>query len=195
MKFDLDKVILVRSEYHQYHGEGTYHNQFALDVERALKSEPKPYLEFCERNSLLSGTARIEFHHNKEVRVKVVPNVRGRHVYYFHEFRGLNGEYDPNVGYIALFAVEDALAGVGRAERITLVLPHIPYLRGDWNPESRVPIMAKSLATLTETGSLGKLSHVISLDFHSPQEVAFYNYQRPDDLPFRPVIALSLIHI
>lgn len=183
MGIDLQKIVLVHSEYHQYHGEGTYKNHFAEKVEKELRE----YLEFSERNSLQSGSAHIDFHNNKEVKVKVAPNVRGRHVYYFHDFRGIDGKYDPNVGYMALFAVEDAITGIGRADSLTLALPHIPYLRGDWAPESRVPIAAKLFAQQTEKAAKGRLEHIITFDLHAQQEIAFYDDVRPDDLPFRPI--------
>lgn len=185
MNFDTDRVVVVSSRYHQFHGKGVYNNPFADRVADELKE----LLETATRDRLSVGPADISFHHNGEAKVKIVPNVRRRHVYYIHDFRGPDGRYDPNVGYMSLLQVEDALAGSGRADKITLVLPHIPYLRGDWAPESRVPIPARLYAHATEMAARGKLDHIVTYDLHSPQEVAFYPKVIPDNLPFRPVVA------
>lgn len=185
MRIDLDKIVFVTSEYRQYHGEGVYKNRFAEKAEGCLNV----YLELSQRDALVSGPAIIDYHNNREVKVKVSPNVRGRHVYYFHDFFGYDGKIDPNVGYMALFTVADAIAGFGRAESMTFVLPYIPYLRSDFASESRVAVSAKNFASLIEKASLGKLHHIITFDYHASQEAVFYQSLRPDDLPFRPVIA------
>jgi len=182
---DLDEIVFIKSEYRQHHGEGVYANDFA----DKLIEEFKNHVGMSDRNSVSVGNAIIGFHNNKEVKAKIDRNVRKRHVFYIHEFRGYSGEQDPNIGQMALFEVEDALSGTCRADRITLVLPHIPFLRGDWASESRVPIPAKLYAGLTEKSARGKLDHIITMDMHARQERAFYDNVVPDDLPYRPVIA------
>ncbi|MBN2053829.1 ribose-phosphate pyrophosphokinase [bacterium] len=119
---------------------------------------------------------------NSELHVHVAGNIRRKNVYVVANFLGYNCEFDPNIGYMRLFIINDVCRRASAAE-INDILPFIPYLRQDRKDKPRVPISAKLFANLTEHSGADRL---VTVDMHVDQIQGFY------DLPVDHFTALPL---
>ncbi|MBI4176388.1 MAG: ribose-phosphate pyrophosphokinase [Candidatus Aenigmarchaeota archaeon] len=176
----IEDLVFVNSLYLQRGGRKIYRNRFAETVQNDVYIK-----DHLSRHANISyGPAIIDYHDDGELRIDIRPNVRRKHVYLFHPFRGYDGEHDSNIGDKALRLILDGIAGVGRADKITLVAPYLPYGRGDWPDGPRVPVPAKQEAVSLEEAAIGKLAHVFTFDMHANQAIAYFGHIRPDNLPF-----------
>ncbi len=131
-------------------------------------------------------------YNDRECEVKLKTAVRGRHILVVKSFNTMQNrvpydyktkswekkpqlsdfsEFEPNNGYIELFAINDALK-MSAASSITNIMMFMPYLRQDKKDSSGVPITAKLMAKLTEASGA---SRIITIDPHFPQVQGFYN--------------------
>ncbi len=112
---------------------------------------------------------------NQEYKPRIPETVRLEDMYLFHSLY----YPDPNTSYMQMFLTAGALS-LADVNRITLVLPFIPYLRQDRKDEPRVPISAATLAKLT--GSINGVKRIITMDMHNEAEQGFYDLS-VDNLP------------
>ena len=110
----------------------------------------------------------------KEVKPKIMKNVRNKDVFLFFDFNG-----HPNQDLMNCFLTIDALNLAG-AGSITLVLPYIPYLRQDRKDEPRVSISAALVIRFLQHCS--RVTRVITIDMHSEQLQAVFTIPT-DHLP------------
>jgi ribose-phosphate pyrophosphokinase len=165
----------------------------------AVVSTPKmAYMAKAVHEKLLEAfhersVSYCEISYDRFSREEVLPiiggNVRAKHVYLFSDFNG-GAAHDSFVLLLTLSALQDA-----GAEKITIVVPYLPFLRQDRKDRSRVPISAKVLIQMMT--SFDSVRHVITIDMHSEQiEAAFP--RAPDHLPgyvvFEPWIRNAFGH-
>jgi ribose-phosphate pyrophosphokinase len=142
------------------------------EYERA-DTDGKSYIGNILDNGLIGSVNYSQFR-NLEIKPPVKKSVRQMDVYLVHSFCGYDGKsYDPNIGYMKLFLINDALKRA-KASEIINVLPHIPYQRQDRKDEPRVPISAKVMATLTESSGGKHFDGILTSDMHSSQQQGFY---------------------
>lgn len=122
----------------------------------------KPFAEsICDYLDIpLSGSTEKHFS-DKESYLKSDVNVRGTDVFIITTLHTDENE-TVNDKLVKLLIFIGALRDAS-AERITAVIPYLPYQRQDRKVESRAPITTKYLAILIE--SLG-LNRVLSMDVH-----------------------------
>ncbi len=144
--------------------------EFATGVYERLAQEHPGMFEI--------GEVDLSFHGNREPYVKVLPNVARRRVYVVHAFEGYGSpgapmdNYDPSVGTTALMLVHDALVRAS-ADRITDVLPHMPWQRSDRKDEGRVPIAAALMMQAMVAAGGGAHERIITAEMHSGQQQGF----------------------
>ncbi|HLD40342.1 MAG TPA: ribose-phosphate pyrophosphokinase [Candidatus Nanoarchaeia archaeon] len=134
-----------------------------------------------EDNGFLYAALEYVNFASKEVKPRIPVTVRMEHTYLFQSLY----HPTPNDAMIKLLLTNDALSR-SSAEKITLVLPYMSYLRQDRKDESRVPISARVMADIIQTNP--KVEKVITLDMHSDQEQGFYRISL-DNLPGAWVLA------
>jgi ribose-phosphate pyrophosphokinase len=133
-----------------------------------------------EKGAVSFGEISFKDFSRGEVKPVVECNVRMKHVYLFYDF---NRDFSRDLAVLCL--ILSAIIDAG-ADRITLVVPFIPFLRQDRKDRSRVPISAK--VAIQMIAHFGNTPHVITLDMHSPQiEAAFP--KAPDHLPGHVIFA------
>ncbi|MBI4021625.1 MAG: ribose-phosphate pyrophosphokinase [Candidatus Aenigmarchaeota archaeon] len=158
------KPLLLRSRF----GE-----RFANDVFHYIQEKYDGLFEL--------GDVEITAFPNKEILPKIGPNVRRRRVYLVHAFEGLGpvgspyDNYDPNFGWMALYLINDAALRAS-AERVTNVLPHIPYQRQDRKEEGRVPIGGKGVVKLLECAGGTSFERIVTVEMHSGQQAGFIEH-------------------
>lgn len=108
---------------------------------------------------------------NNELHAQIAQNIRRRNVYIIANFLGYAEGFDPNIGYMRLFIINDACRRASAAE-INDILPYVPYLRQDRKDKPRVPISAKLFADLLERSGANRL---VTVDMHVDQIQGFYN--------------------
>lgn len=106
-------------------------------------------------------------------------NIRGADVYLVQSMN-----YPVNDNLMELMVMIDA-ARRASAERITLVIPYMGYLRQDRKVKSRTPISGRMVADMLQ---LSGVCRVIGMDFHCPQAQGFFSIP-VDHLNSIPVIA------
>jgi ribose-phosphate pyrophosphokinase len=105
---------------------------------------------------------------NNEIKPKIPDSVRHKDVYLFHSMY----HPDPNTSLVEMLLSIDAISRAS-ADRMTLVLPYMSYLRQDRKDEPRVPVSARAVANLIEANP--KVERVLTMDLHSDQAQGFYN--------------------
>jgi ribose-phosphate pyrophosphokinase len=114
----------------------------------------------------------------REVKPKILENVRGKEVFLFFDFNG-----EPNDCIWNLLLTCDALH-LADARSITPVVPYLPYLRQDIKDESRVPISASRLIRSIE--ACPSVRRLITIDMHADQLQAVFTIPI-DHLPGRVI--------
>lgn len=105
---------------------------------------------------------------NKEIKTKIPNSIRHKDIYYFHNLYSP----DPNTSLVEMLLSIDAIKRAS-ANKITLVLPYMSYLRQDRKDEPRVPISARAVANLIESNK--SVDRIITMDLHSDQAQGFYD--------------------
>ena len=167
-------LILKTPETEQFVGNMNTFLQKRLrnEYERA-DTDGKSYIGKILDNGLIGSVNYNQFR-NLEIKPPVKKSVRQMDVYLVHSFCGYDGKsYDPNIGYMKLYLINDALKRA-KASEIINVLPHVPYQRQDRKDEPRVPISAKLFAKLTEESGGKHFDGILTTDMHSPQQQGFY---------------------
>lgn len=106
----------------------------------------------------------ISFFADGEIRIKITPNLRRKHVFIIQP---TSSPVNDNI--MGLVLLIDA-AKRASAQEIIAVVPYFGYSRQDRKEISRVPISASVVAGMLEHAGV---DHVLTLDIHSEQEEGF----------------------
>ncbi len=110
--------------------------------------------------------------------VRVLENVRGRHVYLVQ-----STAFPANDNFMELLFWVDAFRRAS-AESVTVLIPYFSYAKGDKKDEPRVSIRARVCADAIEAAGADR---VVTLDLHAPQIQGFFKLP-VDDLYALPVL-------
>ncbi len=162
------KVVFLADEFSQTLARSTYQalEQYNKLKRRTIPGGIRPFYE---------GDLRVVTQRNGEITPEVLTTVRGRHTYVFISpivSNGVHPKYEPNIPIMRAALIADACREAG-ADRINLVMPHLPYLRQDrrthikaTGAEKREPISARiALEMLYASGYSG----LITVDPHFQQ--------------------------
>jgi ribose-phosphate pyrophosphokinase len=145
---------------------------FAGSASRALGAEIAEYLQ------LSLGRGEVLQFSEGNMFVRVLENVRGRHVYL------VQGTVFPaNDQFMELLFWIDALKRASAAS-MTAVIPYFSYAKGDKKDEPRVSIRARVCADAIEAAGADR---VVTMDLHAPQIQGFFRIP-VDDLYALPVL-------
>lgn len=136
---------------------GRSHKTFTGKVCQELEIQPSPrqVIDFSNQNIL----------------VKIGENVRDADVFWIATMSPTpkHGQ-SINDGLMETFIAIDALKSAS-AERVTVVLPCMPYARGDKKDQPRISVTARLVADLLQTAGADR---VLTMDLHSPQVHGFF---------------------
>ena len=110
--------------------------------------------------------------------MRVIENVRGRHVYIVQ-----STAFPANDNFMELLFWIDAFKRASAAS-VTAVMPYFSYAKGDKKDEPRVSIRARVCADAIEAAGADR---VVTLDLHAPQIQGFFHVP-VDDLYALPVL-------
>ncbi len=145
---------------------------FAGSASRALGAEIAEYLK------LPLGRSEVLRFSEGNVFVRVLENVRGRHVYL------VQGTVFPaNDQFMELLFWIDALKRASAAS-VTAIVPYFSYAKGDKKDEPRVSIRARVCADAIQAAGVDR---IVTMDLHAPQVQGFFRVP-VDDLYALPVL-------
>src|SRR5439155_24480002 len=145
---------------------------FAGSASRKLGGEIAEYLQ------LPVGRGDVVQFSEGNLFVRVLENVRGRHVYL------VQGTVFPaNDQFMELLFWIDAFSRASAAS-VTAVIPYFSYAKGDKKDEPRVSIRARVCADAIEAAGVDR---VVTMDLHAPQVQGFFHVP-VDDLYALPVL-------
>ncbi len=162
------KVVFLADEFSQELAKDTYTalTKYNEQKGRRIPGGIKPYHP---------EDLKVTEQKNFELTPEVLTTVRGRHVYVFVSSiikDGTNIKYDPNVPIMRAAFISDACREAG-ADRINLVMPHLPYLRQDrrtnyktTGAERREPISARVVLDMLQ---IAGYSGLVTIDPHFQQ--------------------------
>lgn len=139
------------------------HNHFKVFCGTA---NPALAQEICDSLGSPLGSAMIRTFADGETHLQIQENVRGADVFVVQP---TCTPVDHNL--MELLLMMDALKRAS-AERITAVVPYYGYARQDRKDKPRMPISAKLVASLMETGGANRL---LALDLHAAQIQGFFD--------------------
>ena len=114
--------------------------------------------------------------------VRVLENVRGRHVYVVQ-----STVFPTNSNFMELLFWIDAFSRAS-ASSVTVVIPYFSYAKGDKKDEPRVSIRARVCADAIEAAGADR---VVTLDLHAPQIQGFFRVP-VDDLYAMPRLCRAI---
>src|SRR3984885_7396730 len=129
-------------------------------------ANPSLAAKICASLGRPLGSAEVEPFSDGEIRLQILENVRGADVFVVQP---TCTPVDRHLMEVLLMI--DALKRAS-AERITAVLPYYGYARQDRKDKPRMPISAKLVASLLETGGANR---VLALDLHAAQIQGFFD--------------------
>jgi ribose-phosphate pyrophosphokinase len=129
-------------------------------------ANPELTREICNSLGCPLGEALITKFADGETHLQIQENVRGADVFIVQP---TSTPVDHNL--MELLLLLDAFKRAS-AERITAVLPYYGYARQDRKDKPRMPISAKLVASLLETGGANR---VLALDLHAAQIQGFFD--------------------
>lgn len=118
------------------------------------------------------GMIEVNRFNNNEINVEVKKDVTKEAVVVFHSFLGADGFLDPNIGFMELYLIDDALRN-SLVSSIVYVLPFIPYQRQDRMDRPRVPISAKRTLSMIKDPESSIETNIITFDMHCGQIAGF----------------------
>jgi ribose-phosphate pyrophosphokinase len=139
------------------------HNHFKVFCGTA---NPPLAQEICDCLGVPLGSAMIRSFADGETHLQIQENVRGADVFVVQP---TCTPVDHHL--MELLLMMDALKRAS-AERITAVVPYYGYARQDRKDKPRMPISAKLVASLMETGGANRL---LALDLHAAQIQGFFD--------------------
>src|SRR5438552_911550 len=132
----------------------------------------------CDYLKLPCGRGEVIRYADGNLFVRVLENVRGRHVYVVQ-----STAYPANDNFMELLFWIDAFKRASAAS-VTAIIPYFSYQKGDKKDEPRVSIRARVCADAMEAAGA---SRVVTLDLHAPQIQGFFKVP-VDDLYALPVL-------
>jgi ribose-phosphate pyrophosphokinase len=132
----------------------------------------------CQHLSLSCGKGEVIRYPDGNLFVRVLENVRGRHVYVVQ-----STAFPANDNFMELLFWIDAFKRASSAS-VTVIMPYFSYQKGDKKDEPRVSIRARVCADAIESAGANR---VVTLDLHAPQIQGFFKVP-VDDLYALPAI-------
>ena len=128
-------------------------------------SHPAFAKSICEYLEIPLGISNTVKFSNENMLVQIEENVRGCDVFVVQTSAPPVHEH-----LFELLIMIDALRSAS-ADRITAVMPYIPYIRSDKKDRPRISIAARLVADLLKTAGADR---VLTMDLHSPQAQGFF---------------------
>ena len=119
----------------------------------------------CEHLGIKVGASHTVHFSNENMLVQIEENVRGCDVFVIQTSTSPVHQH-----LFELLLTIDALRSAS-ADRITAVMPYIPYIRSDKKDRPRISIAARLVADLLNTAGADR---VLTMDLHSPQAQGFF---------------------
>ncbi|MEM7819306.1 MAG: ribose-phosphate diphosphokinase [Candidatus Aenigmatarchaeota archaeon] len=131
---------------------------------------------FSEKYGEVSfGRINITYHNDKSIDVQIKDNIRKRDVYIFHHFYDYKNEYDPNIGFMKLYFIDDAIRN-SSVNEITYILPYIPFQRQDRMDRPGVALNARRTMQMLRGYDSIIPMRVVTFDMHAGQIQGFVGY-------------------
>src|SRR2546428_11983841 len=143
---------------------------------------PKLTLKICEYLNVQPGAGEVLHFSEGNLFVRVLENVRGRHVYLVQ-----STVFPANDHFMELLFWIDAFKRAS-AERVTAIVPYFSYGKGDKKDEPRVSIRARVCADAIEAVGADR---VVTVDLHAPQIQGFFKVP-VDDLYALPYLCTAI---
>ncbi len=128
-------------------------------------SHPSFAKAICDHLGMSVGKSHTVKFSNENMMVQIEENVRGCDVYVVQTSASPVHEH-----LFELLIMIDAMRSAS-ADRITAVMPYIPYIRSDKKDRPRISITARLVADLLKTAGADR---VLTMDLHSPQAQGFF---------------------
>jgi ribose-phosphate pyrophosphokinase len=144
---------------------------------------PKLTLKICEYLNTRPGAGEVLRFSDGNLFVRVMENVRGRHVYLVQ-----STVFPTNDNFMELLFWTDAFKRAS-AQSVTVVMPYFSYAKGDKKDEPRVSIRARVCADAIEVAGADR---VVTLDLHAPQIQGFFHIP-VDDLYALPILCAEIV--
>lgn len=128
-------------------------------------SHPTFSTAICEYLGVNQGKSHTVKFSNENMLVQIEENVRGCDVFVVQTSASPVHDH-----LFELLIMIDALRSAS-ADRITAVMPYIPYIRSDKKDRPRISITARLVADLLKTAGADR---VLTMDLHSPQAQGFF---------------------
>ena len=138
----------------------------------------------CEHLNVEPGKSEVLHFSEGNLFVRVLENVRGRHVYIVQ-----STVFPTNDHFMELLFWIDAFKRAS-AETVTVVIPYFSYAKGDKKDEPRVSIRARVCADCIEVAGADR---VVTIDLHAAQIQGFFRVPL-DDLRALPVLCDAVLH-
>jgi ribose-phosphate pyrophosphokinase len=119
----------------------------------------------CEHLNRPVGKGEVLKYADGNLFVRVLENVRGRHVYLVQ-----STAFPANDNFMELLFWIDAFKRASAAS-VTVIIPYFSYQKGDKKDEPRVSIRARVCADAIEAAGANR---VVTLDLHAPQIQGFF---------------------
>src|SRR5438552_8610602 len=132
----------------------------------------------CDHLHVPQGNGEVLRYPDGNLFVRVLENVRGRHVYLVQ-----STAFPANDNFMELLFWIDAFKRASSAS-VTAVMPYFSYQKGDKKDEPRVSIRARVCADAMEAAGVDR---VVTLDLHAPQVQGFFKVP-VDDLHAAPAL-------
>jgi ribose-phosphate pyrophosphokinase len=126
---------------------------------------PQLTQRICQHLNQPVGKGEVLRYPDGNLFVRVLENVRGRHVYLIQ-----STAFPANDNFMELIFWIDAFRRASAAS-ITAIMPYFSYQKGDKKDEPRVSIRARVCADAIEAAGA---SRVVTLDLHAPQIQGFF---------------------
>jgi ribose-phosphate pyrophosphokinase len=126
---------------------------------------PQLSRRICNYLSLPIGRGEVIRYPDGNLFVRVLENVRGRHVYIVQ-----STAFPANDNFMELLFWIDAFKRASAAS-VTAIMPYFSYQKGDKKDEPRVSIRARVCADALEAAGANR---VVTLDLHAPQIQGFF---------------------
>jgi len=139
---------------------------------------PRLTARICEHLGQPMGKGEVLRYPDGNLFVRVLENVRGRHVYLVQ-----STAYPANDNFMELLFWIDAFKRASAAS-VTAIIPYFSYQKGDKKDEPRVSIRARVCADAMEAAGV---SRVVTLDLHAPQVQGFFRVPVDDLYAVRPL--------
>ena len=143
---------------------------------------PRLTQRICDYLDVPRGRSEVIRFSEGNLFVRVLENVRGRHVYVVQ-----STAFPANDNFMELLFWLDAFKRASAAS-VTAVVPYFSYAKGDKKDEPRVSIRARVCADAIEAAGADR---VVTLDLHAPQIQGFFRIP-VDDLYALPVVCRAV---